>query len=197
MKKLIVMVCALLASVMLFAQDIIVTKEVLEVSTSEIRYQELDNLDGPVFVLRTDEIVTIIYANGKVVLFNDAPQEPVSTYDLDAVEGNTYLSKDGEIKFKYDFTNKRVYIQSKTPLMVHSKEVRNIAILSFHFDGTDQYLIFDMSNKVEGVALLSGSRAFSHNEKFHKFFKKNMPTSFTIDVPYETRHGSYTIHLAN
>ena len=204
MKKLIVIACALLASVMLFAQDIIVTKEakkidakILEVSTSEIRYQELDNLDGPVFVLRTDEIVTIIYANGKVVLFNEAPQEPVSTYDLDAVEGNTYLSEDGEIKFKYDFTNKRVYIQSRTPLMVHSKEVRNIAILSFHFDGTDQYLIFDMSNKVEGVALLRGSREFSHNEKFHKFFKKNMPTSFTIDVPYETRHGSYTIHLAN
>ncbi len=204
MRKLILVACALMAGMTLFAQDIIVTKEakkidakILEVSTSEIRYQELDNLDGPTFVLRTDEIVTIIYANGKVVLFNDAPQEPVSTYDLDAVEGNTYLSEDGEIKFKYDFTNKRVYIQSKTPLMVHSKEVRNIAILSFHFDGTDQYLIFDMSNKVEGVALLSGSRAFSHNEKFHKFFKKNMPTSFTIDVPYETRHGSYTIRLAN
>ena len=58
MRKLIVIACALMASVMLFAQDIIVTKEakkidakILEVSTSEIRYQELDNLDGPTFVL--------------------------------------------------------------------------------------------------------------------------------------------------
>lgn len=64
-----------------YAQDIIVTKDakkidakILEVSTSEIRYKELDNIDGPTFILRTDEIVTIIYANGKVVIYNNDVQ---------------------------------------------------------------------------------------------------------------------------
>lgn len=64
-----------------YAQDVIVTKDakkidakILEVSTSEIRYKELDNLDGPVFILRADEILTIIYANGKVVIYNNDVQ---------------------------------------------------------------------------------------------------------------------------
>lgn len=60
-----------------YAQDIIVTNDarkieakVLEVSKSEIRYKEIDNLDGPTFVLGTDDINSIIYANGKVVFYN-------------------------------------------------------------------------------------------------------------------------------
>ena len=63
------------------AEDIIVTNKaqkidakILEVSTSEIRYKELDNPDGPIFILRVDEINSIIYANGKVVLYNQPIQ---------------------------------------------------------------------------------------------------------------------------
>lgn len=66
----------------IWGQDIIVTNKaqkidakILEVSTSEVRYKELDNLDGPIFILRTDEINSIIYANGKVVLYNGPSQE--------------------------------------------------------------------------------------------------------------------------
>ena len=62
-----------------WAQDIIITTnaqkidaKILEVSKSEIRYKEFDNLDGPVFILPIEDIVTIIYANGKVVLYNQA-----------------------------------------------------------------------------------------------------------------------------
>ena len=82
MKQLIFIVLALIASASLAAQDIIVTKnakkidaKILEVSTSEIRYKELDNLDGPIFILRADEINSIIYANGKVVLYNQPKSE--------------------------------------------------------------------------------------------------------------------------
>lgn len=60
-----------------FAQDIIVTTDaqkieakILEVTKNEIKYKELDNLDGPLFILPIEDIVTIIYANGKVVLYN-------------------------------------------------------------------------------------------------------------------------------
>jgi TonB family protein len=78
MKKLLFLFLTLVAFACVSAQDIIVTKEakkieakITEVSKAEIRYKELDNLDGPTFILSTDNIVTIIYANGKVVIYND------------------------------------------------------------------------------------------------------------------------------
>ncbi|MBO7454916.1 MAG: hypothetical protein J6T76_00780 [Paludibacteraceae bacterium] len=68
---------ALVLSAGAMAQDIIVTTaaqkieaKITEVTKSEIRYKEKDYLDGPTFVLSTDEISSIIYANGKVVLYN-------------------------------------------------------------------------------------------------------------------------------
>lgn len=77
MKKLLSIFTISLLSICVYAQDIIVTikaqkidAKILEVSTSEIRYKEFDNLDGPTFILRVDEINSIIYANGKVVLYN-------------------------------------------------------------------------------------------------------------------------------
>lgn len=85
MKKLLSIFTISLLSVCVFAHDIIVTKKaqkieakILEVSTSEIRYKELDNLDGPIFILKTEEINSITYANGKVVIYN----QPASDEDL-------------------------------------------------------------------------------------------------------------------
>ncbi len=83
MKKLIVLcVGAIVATCSLFAQDIIVTKDakkieatILEVSKSEIKYKEIDNPNGPTFMLETDEISSIIYSNGKVVVYNQNAQD--------------------------------------------------------------------------------------------------------------------------
>lgn len=65
----------------IWAQDIIVTNDakkidakIIEVSTSQVRYKELENLDGPIYILQVDEINSIIYANGKVALYNQ-PKE--------------------------------------------------------------------------------------------------------------------------
>jgi len=81
---------AIVAVVTLFsfashAQDIIVTTDarkieakITEVSKSEIRYKEADNPDGPTFVLEVADISTIIYANGKVVLYTQPPTQPES-----------------------------------------------------------------------------------------------------------------------
>ena len=87
-KKLFVSLCAILSTLSLCAQDIIVTTDakkieakVLEVSKHEIKYKEMDNLDGPSFVLDVSEISSIIYANGKVVLYNqqtDSAPQPES-----------------------------------------------------------------------------------------------------------------------
>ena len=77
--KTIIIVATWLLSLSVYAQDIIVTTDaqkieakITEVSKSEIRYKEKDYPDGPIFVLSTDEIVSIIYANGKVVLYNSS-----------------------------------------------------------------------------------------------------------------------------
>ena len=89
MKKIVLAcVCALMAISSIFAQDIIVTNDakkieakILEVSKSEIRYKEQDNLDGPTFVLETNEISSIIYSNGKVVLYNQSNNSNVQAND--------------------------------------------------------------------------------------------------------------------
>ena len=78
MKKYFILLIATVLSICAFAQDVIVTKDskkidakILEVSKSEIKYKEADNLEGPTFVLEVDDINSIIYSNGKVVLYND------------------------------------------------------------------------------------------------------------------------------
>ena len=84
MKRVLNFFTIMIITICSYAQDIIVTKDakkidanILEVSTSEVRYKELDNLDGPIFILRSDEISSIIYANGKVVLYDQPKEEPI------------------------------------------------------------------------------------------------------------------------
>lgn len=93
MKKLFLIACAVMASMMLIAQDIIVTNDakkidakILEVSKSEIRYKESDNLDGPTFILNAEEITSIIYANGDVSIFRYEPKNTSSQEDVRSVE---------------------------------------------------------------------------------------------------------------
>lgn len=77
MKKAILLIVSIVSCISLFAQnteiDIIVTTDekrieakITEVSKSEIRYHEASFIDGPVFVLPTDDINTIIFSNGQV-----------------------------------------------------------------------------------------------------------------------------------
>lgn len=84
MKHLLHQVICMMATVLCvtasWAQDVIITTDakkieakILEVSKSEIKYKEHDNLDGPTFILPADEISSVIYSNGKVVLY-DHPQ---------------------------------------------------------------------------------------------------------------------------
>lgn len=77
-------------------KDIIVTIEaqkieakILEVSPTEIKYKEVDYIDGPTFVLPTSNINTIIFANGKVSVYNtvntnkhDAEQIPITPEEV-------------------------------------------------------------------------------------------------------------------
>jgi len=88
------------------AQDIIVTNDskkieakILEVSKIEIKYKELDNLEGPTFVLGVEDINSIIYANGKVALYNNQQLAEKSVQTQTAQEATKQgVNVDFEIK---------------------------------------------------------------------------------------------------
>jgi hypothetical protein len=62
------------------AQDTILKKngtkilaKVLEVSTEEIKYKRVDFADGPLYIERKDQIISIRYSNGLLEVFNTSP----------------------------------------------------------------------------------------------------------------------------
>ena len=76
MKKLILLFVAMIATTMLFAQDVIVTTDskkieakIVEVSSTQVKYLDYNAQDGPTFVLSTDEIASIIFASGQVKVY--------------------------------------------------------------------------------------------------------------------------------
>ena len=100
-QKLLLCIITLFFASVINAQDIIVTNEaqkieakITEVSKAEVRYKEFDNLDGPVFVIETKEISSIIYSNGKVVVYNqpseiEHPTESVTSANEPIVDEST------------------------------------------------------------------------------------------------------------
>jgi hypothetical protein len=76
MKKVMLLFVAMIATTMLFAQDVIVTTDskkieakIVEVSSTQVKYLDFNVQDGPTFVLSTDEIATIIFSNGQVKVY--------------------------------------------------------------------------------------------------------------------------------
>lgn len=106
MKKLFTLcLFALIAANTLLAQDIIITNDaqkieasILEVSKSEIKYKEKDNINGPTFILETKEISSIIYSNGKVVVYNQ-------TAEKDAIETEKQEEKTDNMETINDASN--------------------------------------------------------------------------------------------
>ena len=87
MKKIFLLAVATVAAFSAYAQDVIITRDakrveakILEVSSSEIKYKEFNNLEGPTFVLTTGEINTIIYQNGTVKVFDQQPRQAAPAY---------------------------------------------------------------------------------------------------------------------
>lgn len=84
MKRIVILlVFALAATQTLWAQDVIITRQseridatVIEVSENTVKYKKHSNPDGPVFVLGTDKISSILYANGEVQAFGGSKGTP-------------------------------------------------------------------------------------------------------------------------
>lgn len=85
MKKTLFIIILCVFSSLIWAQDLIITKDakrieakILEVSKSEIKYKDWSYTEGPTFVLDTREITSVVYSNGSVQLFDEQPTVPQS-----------------------------------------------------------------------------------------------------------------------
>ncbi|MBN1463352.1 MAG: hypothetical protein JXQ69_03260 [Paludibacteraceae bacterium] len=76
MKRIVIAFIGLVCSIVAFAQDVIITKKaeqlkvkIVELSADEVKYRQLDKIvDGPIFVLKAEEVLSIVFFNGSVVV---------------------------------------------------------------------------------------------------------------------------------
>lgn len=84
MRKIIFLsICICLVSLAAKSQDKIYRKngkvveaKIVEIGSSEVKYKEFSNPDGPVYVLETDVIKKIVFENGKVQTFTESIKDP-------------------------------------------------------------------------------------------------------------------------
>ena len=95
MKKIVSLLFAAFVAVGAFAQDLIITRDgqrieakVLEVSSTEVKYKEFNNQDGATFILRADEINTVVFENGSVKVFNAPSQAQSQNQTLSQANDN-------------------------------------------------------------------------------------------------------------
>ncbi|MBQ0153789.1 MAG: hypothetical protein KBS70_03285 [Bacteroidales bacterium] len=85
MKKILFTVLAMFFAVSAFCADVIITTKseklevkIVEISSTEVKYKKINNLQGPTFVLSTNDINTIMYANGDVQVIEHKAAQPAS-----------------------------------------------------------------------------------------------------------------------
>jgi len=96
-KYLLLTVIVLLFASAMYAQDVIVTTKaekisakVTEVDVDVIKYKMHDYQDGPTYTLKKSEIVSIIYQNGQVVVFEQTKEEtPQPTQSVKSAQQST------------------------------------------------------------------------------------------------------------
>lgn len=83
MKKIFITLLAVMSAMSAFCADVIITTKseklevkIVEISSTEVKYKKVSNLQGPTFVLSTDEINTIMYENGEVQVMEHKAAQP-------------------------------------------------------------------------------------------------------------------------
>jgi hypothetical protein len=82
-KICLLLIVFLLITALTYSQDRIYRKngkiveaKVLEIGSSEVKYKEFNNPDGPIYVLETDRLNKIVFENGKVQKFTEDLKDP-------------------------------------------------------------------------------------------------------------------------
>lgn len=85
MKKTILIFFVLLASSLLFADDVIILRssvridgKIESISNTELRYKKANNLTGPTFITPLADVSLIILENGEVLSYTDVKTEPTN-----------------------------------------------------------------------------------------------------------------------
>jgi len=85
MKRILVLVLAVLGLFTAAAQDLIVLRDgnfieakVTEIAATEIRYRRLNNVEGPVYVIPVASVLSIKFENGTQQIFNTETRTPAA-----------------------------------------------------------------------------------------------------------------------
>ena len=89
------------------SQDLIVTKKsekfevkIVEVSSTEIKYKKMNNIEGPTFVIPSSDVATIVYKNGEVQIFEDSSSpKKIEDFIADDNVNRLQISRSGNSYF--------------------------------------------------------------------------------------------------
>lgn len=79
MKKIIILISLISISLIGYTEDIIVFKDgkivrakIFEISSTDLKYKKVSNLDGPMYAIKTNEILSVAYENGDYDYFDNS-----------------------------------------------------------------------------------------------------------------------------
>lgn len=115
MKKVVFLIFLLCSVCFVSAKDIIVLKnaevveaKILEVSSTEIKYKRLNNLNGPTFSVNISEVSTVVYENGDVESFAKKEQVGGNLTEKNAAQGSVSADSKSNVKVKSNSNSGKV-----------------------------------------------------------------------------------------
>lgn len=205
MKKLLLFLIAVFATISSFSQDIVILKtgeeiksKVIEITTDLVKYKKWENQKGPIYSSNKSEVFMIKYENGTKDVFKDASASQVSPSNRPNPSGNSII-KD---KFtgvwyhiKFDGINNRTKLsiskQGKAYLVDYNVYVRVDANL-FNSDGSFKEMGKLVENTIEinsfiKLSLLEDNTILMNSNEFVKVDRliadaTNLETSWNLGV---------------
>lgn len=126
MKTITLAILFTLINSIIYAQDRLVKKDktefkikVVEITDSEIKYKKFDNLNGPLYNIKKNEVAVIVYENGKVETFDEVKPEakkvvPASaTPQTEATKNNGTVGPEKPVNIENSFIIRKVTINGK------------------------------------------------------------------------------------
>lgn len=154
MKKNVLLLIGLMVCSLVMAQDLIVTRSqqriearVTEVSPDEVKYVDYNNQEGPVFVLPATDVVTVIFQNGQVKVFEPVPPQGPQPNYLNCIPSPQYMTRTGDMYYYegYGMRGKEymAFLEKTNPSAYKQyKSGRNISIAGWVFLGVGASLDF-------------------------------------------------------
>jgi hypothetical protein len=200
--KAIACMVVILMGTTLFAQDVIVTADakkieakILEVSKTEIKYKEHDNPDGPTFVLGTNEISSIIYANGKVVLYEASTPAASQGVQAEHVSENVttitllsgYVLKGELLELKNEYV---AYLDNGTRKTIPTSQIESVSlpngqIKTYHGKSSIYNETYTVKEKSFSLVSRSGNTYYYEGNRmrgddYELFLKKNCIDAYEV-----------------